>query len=112
MCAQRGKGLFYLGVGILVFFISPKTIGEGTITESIMGHWGVNNVAALVLAIVGGLHTWRVIRDDSAVAHGGPGLTSDMPASDGLDFARPLPEAAANNASNKQQWNSMTDAEL
>ena len=56
----------------------------------LVGHWGINNVAALVLAIVGGLHTFHVIRDDSARAHAGPALTQSMPPSDGLDFSRPI----------------------
>ena len=37
--AQRGKGTFYCGVGLLVFFI-----GTGD------GGWGLNHVAALLLA--------------------------------------------------------------
>ena len=44
--SQRGKGAFYLGVGILVCFMSPDN-----------SVFGVNNIAAIVLAIVGGLHT-------------------------------------------------------
>ena len=45
--AQRGKGMFYWGVGLLICFIAP----DGT------RDWGVNNVAALVLAILGFIHT-------------------------------------------------------
>ena len=58
-------------------------------------HWGVNNTAALVLAIVGGMHTFHVIRDDSSRVHTGPALTQNMPPSDGLDFAKPLPQSAS-----------------
>ena len=43
---QRGKGLFYCGVGVLVFFI-----GTGD------GGWGLNNAAAMLLFIDGGIHT-------------------------------------------------------
>ena len=43
---QRGKGLFYCGVGVLVFFI-----GTGD------GGWGLNNAAAILLFIDGGIHT-------------------------------------------------------
>lgn len=43
--AQRGKGTFYCGVGLLVFFI-----GTGN------GGWGLNHVAALLLALVGLMH--------------------------------------------------------
>ena len=43
---QRGKGLFYCGVGVLVFFI-----GTGN------GGWGLNNAAAMFLFIDGGIHT-------------------------------------------------------
>lgn len=43
--SQRGKGAFYLGVGVLVMFMSPNT-----------SFFGINNVAAIVLAIVGFLH--------------------------------------------------------
>lgn len=45
--AQRGKGMFYWGVGLLICFIAP----DGT------RDWGINNVAALVLAILGFIHT-------------------------------------------------------
>jgi hypothetical protein len=48
MTLQRGKGLFYLGVGLLVFYIAPMTASS---------HWGLNNVAALFLAIIGFSHT-------------------------------------------------------
>jgi len=47
MTLQRGKGLFYLGVGLLVLYISP----DGT------SSWGRNNVAALFLAAIGASHT-------------------------------------------------------
>ena len=44
---QRGKGAFYWGVGLLVLYIGP----DGT------SHWGLNNVAALIVTIVGFFHT-------------------------------------------------------
>jgi hypothetical protein len=47
MTLQRGKGLYYLGVGLLVLYIGP----DGT------SSWGLNNVAALLLAIIGVSHT-------------------------------------------------------
>ena len=43
---QRGKGMFYLGVGLLVFFMAPDSL-----EKSMAGSWGINNVAALVIAI-------------------------------------------------------------
>lgn len=46
---QRGKGAFYLGVGLLVCFMTPTGTG--------VGPFGVNNVAAIILAIVGFVHT-------------------------------------------------------
>ena len=73
--SQRGKGIFYLGVGILVFFMD---------TNGADSSWGVNNVAALFLAIVGFLHTFYIIREKGPLL--GPGLTESMPPSDGLDF--------------------------
>ena len=101
--AQRGKGLFYCGVGILVFFMGPNNT---------TWHWGVNNIAALVLALVGALHTFHVIRDDSA-ARVGPALTAQMAPSDGLDFARPLPQTGlgGSEADAQQQWAAMREDE-
>ena len=52
---QRGKGLFYMGVGLLTFFIAPD-YGK----TSWFGSWGVMNVSSLALAAVGGLHTFQV----------------------------------------------------
>lgn len=46
---QRGKGAFYLGVGLLVCFMSPSGNSQPAL--------GVNNVAAIILAVVGFLHT-------------------------------------------------------
>ena len=46
--SQRGKGAFYWGVGLLVLFIGPDSDSS----------WGLNNVAALFLAVVGFLHTY------------------------------------------------------
>ena len=46
---QRGKGAFYLGVGLLVCFMSPSGSSQPAV--------GVNNVAAIFLAVVGFLHT-------------------------------------------------------
>ena len=54
---QRGKGMFYACVGLLVFFIGPS--GENNDGS----HWGVNNVAALLLATIGFLHTFKVIKE-------------------------------------------------
>jgi len=49
---QRGKGLFYCGVGVLVFFI-----GTGD------GGWGLNNAAAMLLFIDGGIHTLKLVKE-------------------------------------------------
>merc|ERR1740117_945471 len=48
LTVQRGKGAFYWAVGLLICFIAP----DGT------RNWGVNNVAALILAILGFVHTY------------------------------------------------------
>ena len=73
---QRGKGLFYCGVGVLVFFI-----GTGN------GGWGLNNAAAIFLFIDGGIHTFKLVKETGPaqvegmaavfpqVDPGGPGLT-------------------------------------
>ena len=99
LCPQRGKGIFYLGVGLLVLFMSAKTTTEtGTST-----YWGVNNVAALFLAIVGFLHTFYIIRERGA--HLGPGLTANMPPSDGLDFSSGQPGVGGS----RTQWNTMVE---
>lgn len=58
---QRGKGAFYWGVGLLVLFIGP----DGSST------WGLNNVAALFLALVGFLHTFKIISESAPAL--GPG---------------------------------------
>lgn len=47
MTLQRGKGLFYMGVGLLVLYIAPMASSV----------WGLNNIAALFLAIIGFSHT-------------------------------------------------------
>lgn len=60
---QRGKGLFYCGVGVLVFFI-----GTGD------GGWGLNNAAAMLLFIDGGIHTLKLVKET------GPAQTEGMAA--------------------------------
>jgi len=79
---QRGKGAFYLGVGVLVMFMSPNT-----------SFFGINNVAAIVLAIVGFLHAFRVIKESSSLL---PGSLEPVPAADGLDFSQPINAQARN----------------
>ena len=93
---QRGKGMFYLGVGILVFFMGTHP------NEKNGGHWGINNVAALYLAIIGFMHAFYIIREQSA--HLGPGVTPSIPAAGGLDFTAPIPAAGT-----RSQWNRMVD---
>ena len=109
LAPQRGKGLFYFGVGLLVFFMAPK--GESTLT----GHWGVNNVAAMVLAIVGGLHFCQVVSEGPS-SRVGPTAAGGVPAvSDGTlegDFNRPLemgPGSAKGSGAPKTTWNKMVD---
>lgn len=63
--------------------------------------------ALQVLAIVGGLHTFKIIKEEapppSATA---PGLTATMPpAGDGLDFSRPLETAGV--GSSGPEWKEM-----
>lgn len=73
---QTGKGLFYFGIGLLVFFMGPvpsekcvqqlATNGTETMicsTPNYVFNWGVTNVAALVLSIVGVLHTFKVVAE-------------------------------------------------
>jgi hypothetical protein len=95
---QRGKGLFYLGVGLLVFFIEPTT------GPSVGGHWGINNLAALFLAVVGVLHTFRLCHEQSAPS--GAAVAHTMPPADGLEasFSKPVPSGGA-----KKQWTQMVD---
>ena len=104
LCPQRGKGIFYLGVGLLVLFMSAKTTSTSTTGASITtNYWGVNNVAALFLAIVGFLHTFYVIREKGS--HLGPGLTANMAPSDGLDFSSGQPGVGGT----RTQWNKMVE---
>ena len=110
---QRGKGAFYLGVGLLVVFMSPTT---STV--------GINNIAAIFLAVVGFLHTCAratatacpdgcrsrprvptvplhlTLRRSRVIKESGPplsasdagGATSAMQSAsaDGLDFSNPI----------------------
>jgi len=61
LTVQRGKGAFYWGVGLLVLFIGPDGSSK----------WGLNNVAALFLALVGFLHTFKIISEGAPAL--GPG---------------------------------------
>ena len=72
---QTGKGIFYLGIGILVFFIAPEEARpshcsddseEAECNTSYVFHWGVINVAALCLAIVGFFHTFHLVLEPSS----------------------------------------------
>mmetsp|Transcript_806 Transcript_806/g.1457 ORF Transcript_806/g.1457 Transcript_806/m.1457 type:complete len:184 (-) Transcript_806:25-576(-) len=54
---QRGKGTFYLGVGLLLFFIGPACTSFCI---------GVVNLAAMCLIAVGLLHTIRLIKEESS----------------------------------------------
>ena len=103
--SQRGKGIFYLGVGILVFFMAPD--GKSTW----VGKWGVTNVAAMVLAIVGGMHTLYIIRDDSALPSDISPMTQSIPAaaSDGMDFSG---GSIAKPGTARAKWEQMHDEEL
>merc|ERR1712070_991485 len=94
MTLQRGKGAFYLGVGLLVVFMSPTT--------SVLG---VNNVAAIFLAVVGFLHTFRIIRETAVITDPAGGMA---PASDGLegDFSQPI--NASGTRSSAATWNTST----
>lgn len=58
LTVQRGKGCFYLGVGILICFMRPTSTWAGAFSV-----WGVNNVAALVLALVGAAHLFRIVAE-------------------------------------------------
>ena len=91
---QRGKGAFYFFVGLLVFFMAPVS-GE-VCTEEVVAvpganqthvsrtcstpHYliniGVINIAALILASVGIMHLFRIIKEAGALR-----LKTDMSAS-------------------------------
>jgi len=76
---QTGKGIFYFGVGLLLFFIEPqesricRTVGATNTshghtecrTPHYSVHWGVINVAALLIAIVGFLHAFHIVLEPS-----------------------------------------------
>jgi len=80
---QRGKGAFYLGVGLLVCFMSPSGNSQPAL--------GVNNVAAIILAVVGFLHTCRIIKEAGApLGSGDAGTAAMQPSSDGIDFSQPI----------------------
>ena len=80
---QRGKGCFYLGVGLLVVFMDPS--GNDANGRPIVIKFGITNISALVLAVVGVLHAFRIIKETGS--HLGPGQER---AADGLDFNQPI----------------------
>jgi len=83
---QRGKGAFYLGVGLLTFFIGPN-MGQSSWT----GQWGVMNIAALMLAVVGWVHTFKLVAEKGAPGAGAGAAASGVrPANDELDFSSPM----------------------
>merc|ERR1711988_1871220 len=100
---QRGKGLFYFGVGILVFFMAPDT------AASAIGHWGINNVAALVLLAVGAAHTFQVVKTDSGPS--GSATQSIPVADDGLGFSQQMPASISAGTEMKQNtaWKKMVE---
>lgn len=71
LTTQRGKGLFCLGVGLLIIFIQP----DGT------SRWGLNNVAALFLAIVVFLHTFKLIHEPKPELGPGDEFVGEIPRS-------------------------------
>ena len=89
MTFQRGKGMFYWGVGLLILYIGP--VGTSA--------WGLNNVAALCLAIVGALHTFKIVRESDPVL--GPGADTETGST---DFRMPpAPQTPAST------WSSMVN---
>ena len=98
MTFQRGKGMFYLAVGLLVLYIGP----DGTHA------WGLNNVAALILAIIGSIHTFKVIREEDPKL--GPGADVEGPPADFRMPAAPLPPAATSGTGQDSLWSSMVNA--
>ena len=74
---------------------------------SAVGHWGINNVAALVLALVGILHTSLLVRDDSSLPM--DISLSEIPASDGMDFSS---TAIAKPGTARKDWERMRDDDL
>ena len=68
MTLQRGKGLFYLGIGLLVLYIAPS----GT------SSWGLDNIAALFLAIIGFSHTCVLIALSPRYTHQAASFTAPV----------------------------------
>ena len=87
---QRGKGAFFMGVGILVFFIWPEG-DKGRLV------WGINNVSALMLSIVGCVHASRIIKEERKL---GPGMEAVDP---NMDFSKPI--GSKTSSSSRTQWN-------
>jgi len=88
---QRGKGLFYMGVGLLCFFIAPS----GTGSAGIFGRWGVMNFSSMLLAAVGGAHTFQVVTEkpgpSAAGGEGGVRPAEELDFSSPMDFSSPYP---------------------
>ena len=104
MTLQRGKGMFYLGVGALVFFIGPEGHSSNWVQP-----WGVNNVAALCLAAMGVIHTLQIVKErgassnvDGTVTPNGFQLTGVSE----MDFNSPYagPPAAEESVSSKNPF--------
>jgi len=86
---QRGKGLFYMGVGLLCFFIAPN------VKAGWVGRWGVMNVSSMALAAVGGAHTFQVVVEKPGPSVGGSEAgvrpAEDLDFSSPMDFSSPYP---------------------
>ena len=60
--------------------------------------WGVNNVSALMLAIVGCVHASRIIKEERKL---GPGMEAVDP---NMDFSQPIGSKDATSSS-RSKWN-------
>ena len=63
--------------------------------------FGVNNIAAIILAVVGGLHTFKVIHEVPAGGALRPGEMAP-PADPSMDFTQPINAGAVQ--SNSSTW--------
>ena len=106
MTLQRGKGMFYLGVGALVFFIGPEGHSSNWVQP-----WGVNNVAALCLAAMGVIHTLQIVKERGAGSNvdGTAALTPNgfqLTGVSEMDFNSPYagPPAAEESVSSKNPF--------
>merc|ERR1719263_1806696 len=79
--------MFYLGVGLPIYYIGPYKAVSGW-----AGSWGVNNFAAIPLAVAGWFHTFKLVKeaDTPSMAGFGQADSISIVPNDDIDFSSPM----------------------